>query len=504
MPAMKATLRIARDFAIGAIDPRLYGSFIEHLGRAVYGGIYEPGHPRADADGDRLDTLELVRELDVPIVRYPGGNFVSAFRWEDSVGPVESRPARLDLAWRALETNRFGLHEFVRWCRKAHTAPMMAVNLGTRGPEDALRLLEYCNHPGGTELSDWRRRNGAAEPFNIRTWCLGNEMDGPWQSGHKTPQEYARIACETARLLKQYDRTVETVACGSSYREIPTFGTWESTVLDEGFDVIDLLSLHAYYGKYGTDTDTFLSSSETMDDFIREALATADAVAAKRHSRKRIHLSFDEWNVWDQTAAPGVPGRDWEAGKPLLEQRYTLEDALVVGGMLVTLLNHADRIRIACLAQLVNVIAPISTRNGGGAWRQSIFHPFRIASAWGRGTALQCLVDTPRYDCKGREGVPVLSAAATQAEDDRLSLFLFNRSADALPVDIGLLGFGAFAGLEGQTLCGPDLAAVNTETAPGAIAPRALSPDEVQLDGASLHARLPARSWTALRLNPLP
>ena len=243
----KAQIIVDKYFLTGKTDKRIYGSFIEHLGRAVYEGIYQEGSPLSDEQGFRKDTLELVRELQVPIVRYPGGNFVSGFRWEDSVGPKTQRPSRPALAWGVIETNPFGLNEFVDWSRKAGSDVMMAVNLGTRGPEDAKNLLEYCNFKGGTYYSDLRKAHGYEQPHDIKLWCLGNEMDGPWQMGHKTAAEYGRVAAETARLMKFMDPEVETVACGSSSLEMPTFGSWEYTVLDEAYDQVDYLSLHQYY-----------------------------------------------------------------------------------------------------------------------------------------------------------------------------------------------------------------------------------------------------------------
>ena len=218
-----AKITIDPNFRIGEVDPRLYGSFIEHLGRAVYGGIYEPEHPTADDMGFRQDVLDLVRELGVPIIRYPGGNFVSGYDWEDGVGPVEERPRRLDLAWKTVETNRVGTNEFAAWAKRAGAEPMIAVNLGTRGTDAARNLVEYCNHPGGSYWSDLRRSHGAEEPHAVGVWCLGNEMDGPWQIGHKTAAEYGRLAVETAKAMKWVDPSIELVACGSSKAAMPTF-----------------------------------------------------------------------------------------------------------------------------------------------------------------------------------------------------------------------------------------------------------------------------------------
>ena len=368
-----ARITLDKDFQISPVDKRIYGSFIEHLGRAVYGGIYQPGHPSADGEGFRQDVLDLVKELGVPIVRYPGGNFVSNFYWEDSVGPIADRPRRLELAWRSTEPNLIGVNEFASWAKKAETQVMMAVNLGTRGIDAACNLLEYCNHPSGTKYSDLRISHGVKKPHSIKTWCLGNEMDGPWQTGHKTAYEYGRLADETAKAMRQIDPSLELVACGSSNTSMPTYPQWEATVLEEAYDSVDFISLHTYYGNRFHDTANFLAQSDDMDHFIKTVIATCDFVKAKKRSKKDIMLSFDEWNVWfhaNEADDDTMKNRPWSVAPRLLEDRYDFEDALLVGLMLITLLKHSDRVRMACMAQLVNVIAPSMTEENGPAWRQ--------------------------------------------------------------------------------------------------------------------------------------
>ena len=266
----KAKIILDKDYVISQIDKRIYGSFVEQLGRGVYTGLYEPGHPTADENGFRGDVIELVKKLNVPVTRYPGGNFVSGFNWEDSIGPKDKRPARLDLAWKTTETNEFGLHEFCEWAKKANTEVMYAVNLGTRAPMDARNLVEYANHKSGTYYSDLRIANGAADPLGIKLWCLGNEMDGSWQMGAKTAVEYGRTANEAGKLMKWTDPSIELVACGSSSSGMPTFGSWEWTVLEEAYHNIDYLSLHRYYGNPHNDTPDFLASTMDLDDFIKD------------------------------------------------------------------------------------------------------------------------------------------------------------------------------------------------------------------------------------------
>jgi alpha-N-arabinofuranosidase len=493
-----AKVKINQHFTISQVDTRLFGGFLEHLGRAVYEGIYEPGHLEADDQGFRQDVVHLVKQLKVPVIRYPGGNFVSGYNWEDGVGPLEDRPAQLDLAWKALEPNHIGTNEFVDWCRIVDSDPVIAVNLGTRGPEAAKNLVEYCNHPKGTYWSDLRRKHGYSNPHNIKLWCLGNEMDGPWQIEAKTASEYGRIACEAAKMMKWVDSSIELVACGSSFRGMPTFGAWEAEVLEHTFEHVEYLSIHTYYGNPDNDTPAFLAKSDEMNDFIKEVVAVCDYVAAKKRSDKRIMLSFDEWNVWYR--ARNEVMTDWVTPKPLLEEVYNMEDALLVGGMLITLLNNADRVKIACIAQLVNVIAPIMTKKGDASWVQSIFYPFVQTSTHGRGTVLTPVVDSPTYDTSKKKSIPYLTSACVyDAENGELKLFAVNRHLEEpLELLLDLSSFGPLKILECSTLHHPDLKAGNTLEQPDNIAPQ--SNDKAHLDTQQLTVELPSASWNMIRL----
>lgn len=499
----QARMIIDPDFNVAAVDERIYGSFIEHLGRAVYDGLYQPGNPLSDENGFRKDVMELVRELNVPIIRYPGGNFVSNFFWEDSVGPLADRPKRLELAWRSLEKNEVGLNEFSKWTKSVNSNMMMAVNLGTRGIADACNLLEYCNHPGGTKYSDMRISHGVKEPHQVKVWCLGNEMDGPWQLGHKTMEEYGRLAEETAKAMKLIDPSIELVSCGSSALDMPTFPKWESTTLEHAYEHIDYVSLHQYYGNRANDTADFLAQSDDMDAFIRTVIATCDYVKAKKRGRKDINLSFDEWNVWFHSNAADddiTTNHPWQVAPKLLEDIYTFEDALLVGLMLITLLKHADRVKIACLAQLVNVIAPIMTEPGGGAaWKQTIFYPFMHASQYGRGTVLQPILYSPLHDTAKHEDVTdVDSVAVYNPEKEELTIFAVNRTLDE---DIELLtdmrGMEGYQVLEHIVLEHDDLKAVNG-AASQQVAPKAV--DRSVLDAGQMTSMLHKASWNVIRL----
>jgi len=506
-------VRLDATAVIGTTDRRLFGTFVEHLGRCVYGGIFEPGHPSADGRGFRRDVLALVRELTPTVVRYPGGNFVSGYNWEDGVGPVETRPRRLDLAWLSTETNLFGTNEFIDWCHAADVEPMLAVNLGTRDGDAARQMLEYCNHPAGTTLSEQRRAHGWDAPHGVRLWCLGNEMDGPWQMQAKTAEEYGRIAAETAKMMKWVDPHVELVACGSSGPNMPTFGAWEQTVLEHCFEHVEYISMHLYVNDYANDAAALLATGVLMDGFIEQVAATADGVAARRRSAKRIMLSFDEWNVWYRTRRRQEdrvkPG--WPVAPDIIEEHYTMQDALAFGGMCISLLNHADRVKVACLAQLVNVIAPIMTETGGAVWRQTIFHPFAQFSRFGRGSVLRADIDSPDYttryyDPRGAAELwfpltaPYLSLAAVHDKPGgTLTLFALNRHlTEALSLDAVIRTPGALTVIEAWQLCDADLHAANTKDHPDRVKPAAL--ESVRVVREQVQATLAPASWNVVRL----
>jgi alpha-N-arabinofuranosidase len=499
---IRTRLTLDRDFVVGALDRRVFGAFVEHLGRCVYTGLYEPGHPDAGENGLRQDVLALTRELGVTIVRYPGGNFLSGYRWEDGVGPRGQRPVRLDLAWHSTETNQFGTNEFIEWCKEAGVEPMLAVNLGTRGADEARALVEYCNHPGGTSLSDLRRRHGCEAPHGVRNWCLGNEMDAPWQIGQKTAQEYGRLARDTARLMRRVSPGLQLTACGSSNRDLPTFGAWEYQVLEQCFDEVDLLSVHAYFENPHADTWEFLGNIDRMDVHIKEVAAIADAMAARRHSPRRIRLAVDEWNIWykarhgEHAYQPG-----WPQAPRLIEEEYNFEDALAAGGALSVLMNNADRVQVACLAQLVNAIGAIRTEPGGPAWRQTIFHPFPLAARHARGEVLRPVIASPARAGRLHPEMAYLVASATHdASTGRIAVFALNRHlSEAQELVVELRGFEPRQQLvEAHELFHVEMEAVNTAAAPDTVVPRPHR--EVHAGEGRLRARLKPGSWNVFVL----
>jgi alpha-N-arabinofuranosidase len=460
--------------AIGTLDRNLFGSFLEHLGRAIYEGVYDPGSSLSDANGFRKDVISEVRQLGVPIVRYPGGNFVSGYNWLDGVGPKSDRPVVLDRAWNSLNTNQFGTNEFMTWCRAAGTEPLMGLNLGTGTPEQAAALVEYCNVPQGTKWSELRRRHGFSEPHQVKRWCLGNEMDGPWQLGHMSATEYGMKAQDAARQMHAVDPSLLLIACGSSGPGMPTYLEWDREVLEQCYDYVDALSLHRYIGNTKEDTGgnsaKFLAMNLSMEKQILETLAVCDFVQGHKRSAKKLWLSFDEWNVWYR-ARDGDGHR--QSAPHLLEEAYNLEDALLVGGFLNTLMRHADRVKLACLAQLINVIAPIMT-NSKGLFRHSIYYPYAWAIELARGETLQMLVDSPTYEVEGMGQVPYVDAVATlDAKTGKAALFVLNRDlSSGHTVEVNWQDRAPQSLLTSRILTGRDLKAGNSFEFPRQVAPQ--------------------------------
>ena len=501
---MKASVTAHKDYTIAKIDDRVYSAFLEHLGRAIYSGIHEPDHPTADKDGMRGDVAQLVRDLKIPFVRYPGGNFVSAYNWEDGIGPVEQRPVRLDLAWHTSESNRVGIHEFAAWCKTVNTEMMLAINLGSRGLDEARNFVEYVNGPTGSYWGDLRKKNGHADPFNVRLWCLGNEMDGPWQVGHKTAEEYGRLANETAKTLRAFDKSLELIVCGSSNSDMKTYPEWERIVLEHTYESVDHISLHMYFANRAKNTANYLALNHKLDTYIATIESTINLVKSNKRSKHKVNISFDEWNVWyhsnvqDREILGGNKG--WPHAPRLLEDIYNFEDVLQVGCILNTFIRRSNIVKIACIAQLVNVIAPIMTEPGGDAWRQTIYYPYYFASIYGRGTALQLAVHSPGYDADIADNVPFVDASGVHNEEENtLTFFIVNRNGqESIDTAISLQGFGPATLIDHQVMTHADLEAANTLKNQGNVVPRKGTGAKVE-DG-SLHVTLPPYSYQMIRL----
>jgi len=467
-----ATVHLSTQHAIGVIDRRLFGGFLEHLGRAIYGGIYDPGHPLADSRGFRRDVIDALRRMRLSVIRYPGGNFVSGYDWRDGVGPKADRPVRPDFAWKSLETNQFGTDEFVDFCRDIGAEPMLAVNLGNGTAQRAAELVEYCNVPSATPYAEQRRANGHDQPHGIGLWCLGNEMDGPWQIGHCDAAEYARRALAASRAMKRVDPTIQTIAAGSCTDALPTYLEWDRQVLMACWDHVEYLSAHRYSHNRDGDTAWFLAEGVDIDRTIEDYAAAIRYVAGVRRSRKQIHICFDEWNVWYRAKGPMHEDGQWRKAPPLLEEHYNLEDALVCAQYLASFLRHADVVRIACIAQIVNVLAPILT-SAAGLLIQPIYWPFVSFSHYAQGVSLRPAITCPTYDAHARGQVPVLDAAAAyDASAGTLALFLVNRSLDQpLRVDARLDGATVRDIMHAEQLAGrPD--DTNTWDNPSAVTPQ--------------------------------
>ena len=487
---------------VAPLDRNLFGSFLEHLGRAIYEGIYDPGSKLSDANGFRKDVMDEVRQMGVPIIRYPGGNFVSGYDWLDGVGPRENRPPVLDKAWNTINTNQFGTNEFMAWCKAVGTEPLMGLNLGTGTPEQAAALVEYCNLDQGTKWSGLRRKHGVAEPYRVKRWCLGNEMDGPWQIGHMTATEYGMKAQDAARQMRYVDPSLQLIACGSSGPFMPTYLEWDREVLEQCYDYVDGLSLHRYFTNApqdtGGDSAKFLAMNLSMEKQIEETVAVCDLVRGHKRSAKKLWLSFDEWNVWYR-ARGGDAANGHRQGTPhLLEEVYNLEDALLVGGLVNSLLRHSDRVKVACLAQLINVIAPIMT-NTNGLLQQTIYYPYNWALQYARGSVLNLLVESPTYEVSNIGQVPYVDVAGTiHPENGKIAIFVLNRDLskphvvevhwqDTTPAEV----------LVATMLTGTDLKAANTFGTPRQVMPQEFTkPSTV---GGRTKFEVPPQSYTVIQ-----
>jgi alpha-L-arabinofuranosidase len=483
---------------IAPVQREVFGSFLEHLGRAIYEGIYDPQSKLSDSNGFRKDVLDEIKKLGVPIIRYPGGNFVSGYNWLDGIGPKASRPAVLDKAWNSMNSNEFGTDEFLSWCRLVGTEPLLGLNLGTGTAEQAAALVEYCNLDKGTQWSNLRRKNGIAEPYKVQKWCLGNEMDGPWQIGHMTATEYGLKAEDAARQMRYVDPSLKLIACGSSGPGMPTYLEWDREVLEQCYDYVDAISLHRYFGNQGQETggdsSKFLALNLSMERQIEEVAAVCDVVRGHKRSPKKLWLSFDEWNVWYRERNGDATNGHRQNAPHLLEEVYNLEDALLVGGLINTLIRKADRVQLACLAQLINVIAPIMT-NANGLLRQTIYYPYSWALEFARGAALELLVESPTYDVSGMGAVGYVDAAAThQADTGKIALFLLNRDL-AKPHTVEIVWEGSSPSVgDAVVLTGSDLKATNTFDAPARVTPQ--KAEKPSTAGGRTTFQLPPRSYT--------
>ena len=448
---------VNKDYLKGNISPFLFGSFAEHMGRVIYSGLYEPESSFADEDGFRKDVLEAVQESGISVVRYPGGNFVSTYCWEDGVGPKEKRPVRLDPAWRSIETNQFGTDEFMKWAKKAGVEPMLAVNLGTRGLEDAIRYLEYCNIPSGTTCSDMRIANGSKEPYHVKYWCLGNEMDGEWQVGHKTAHEYGRLATETSKAMKAIDPSIKTILCGSSLSSMSTFPDWEIETLDLAYDSVDYISLHQYYGGQDKGTEAFLRQADDLGNFIDTVSSVIAVTKSKKRSAHNIKISLDEWGVWTRPSENTITESEenrWKKAPAISEMIYSFQDALLFSGMLMTIIKKSSIVELACQSLIANISSMIMTEPGGGIWYQTIYGPFKYMATHSLGVVLDEKSDD---DCRMSQ-----ITCLYNSQDGCIYCYIINRSeTERLELNLDLQGFEATQIVEHVQLHHKDINATN-------------------------------------------
>jgi alpha-L-arabinofuranosidase len=486
---LRARIKIDTERTVGDIDPKLYGNFIEHLGRCIEGGVFEEGSKLSDSNGYRRDVLDAVRKLNVTLLRWPGGNFVSNYHWKDGIGPRNDRPPRLEMAWGTVESNRFGTHEFLQYAETLKTEPYVAVNLGTGTWEEAQQWVEYTNSSADTAMTRLRKKNGRQEPWKVTYWGLGNEMDGPWQMGHRSADDYGKYALEAAKLMKWTDPNIKLIAAGSS-----NFGAgidwigWNRTVLEHLKSHIDYLSIHLYVGNRDNDFGDFLASSLTLQDRIRTTEGVINAALSGEPRNKRIYIAWDEWNVWYR--ARGAQQR----GRRILEERYNLEDALVVATFLNTFVNNAHIVKIANMAQLVNVIAPIFT-NQEGMFLQTIYYPLQLFANNTKGKALQLHVDAPKYESKRFGEVPYLDTSASY-DNGALVINVVNRHNDqAIDAEFEAQDKTFAGAIEVAEVNGPDIKSENDfgSTKVKAVARSATA------QGRTFRYKFPAHSYTMLK-----
>ncbi len=534
----KAHVTLSPDYRIGKVEDRLFGAFLEPIGPWISGGIYNPAHPEADELGMRKDILREVREFGMSAVRLPGGNFVSGWDWKDSIGPKDLRKTRIDLAWRQYETNQFGHDEYLEWARRAGVEPLYTLNLGTGDINDAIACVEYTNHPGGSYWSDLRKKNGHADPYGVKIWYLGNEMDGPWQirSWEKDPHGYGVLAHETSKAVKWMDPTIETVACVSCSPYLATYPKWDVDVLEECYDSVDYVSLHHYHAAPVGDIGALMNASSEFEAYIRTELSVCDYMKSRRRSSKTMMLSFDEYAAMYKPGKPVRPasngivpsdvftanGKEHEvrffdpnarnSDTPAFFKRNQMLGALAASSIIMTLLRHADRIKIGCMTGGIRNAIAFDNEH---VWRTATYYPYLLMNRYGRGISLLPSVSGPMFDvpgyavdefaqCPAYEGVQAIEAAAVMDEESgELRVFLVNRDpADAVATRMDVRGFGGYRLIEHVELHSEDLEASNSFETPDSIRP-ALNRD-TRLDDGFIETNLKPLSFNMIRLGRAP
>lgn len=486
------------------IDKRMYGSFVEHMGNVIYGGIYDPSYPTANKDGFREDVIQMVRDLGLSVIRYPGGNYVCSYNWEDTVGPVEQRPARIELAWQGIEPNTVGLPEFKKWTDAVGAELIMAVNLSSRGVIDAANIVEYCNFPGGTYYSELRKKHGY-EPFHIKTWCVGNEVDGPWNIAARCAEDYAWKAAEAAKAMKRIAGDIELVAVGSSHSRLPTWGEWDRKVLESVYEYCDYISLHHYLGQFvpPDPLSDYLVSNIEMDQQIETIIAVCDYIKGLTKSKKTMYLSFDEYGVVEPSTFSNLwdyhnhEERLWKTGKPLHQNRVqTLKKTLLFGGAIISLLRHSDRVKIACQAVLINS-GLVFCDQEHDAWATALYYVLQSASRYGRGHIMHLSYEGPKIKTERYGLVDAVDLVAVYT-GDAVNILAVNRTEDTVELGFELQDFETLKAEDHIVLTGDDLNMGNTAENPRCLVP--VSRQDIEISGRQCSCNIPAYSWNVLRI----
>jgi alpha-N-arabinofuranosidase len=409
----------------------VFGGFVEHLGRCINGGLFEEGSPLSDSRGFRTDVLELLRPLRLSVLRWPGGNFVSNYLWTDGIGPRDGRPPRLELAWGAVEPNRFGTDEFLQYCAELGAAPYICLNMGTGALSEALAWVEYCNSSARSYWADRRRQNGHEAAYGVPYWGLGNEMYGDWQVGQMSADEYVREASRWAKAIRRLDPDVKLVSCG-----LNGWDEWDRVVIEAMASLVDLHSLHIYTG--AEDYWTNVLTPHQVERAINHTSSLISLAVYNQRLARTPRIAYDEWNVWYRT------------DDGALEERYSFPDALAVATYLNIFVRHCDWVRMANLAQMVNAIAPVVTTTTG-AFVQPIYYPVLLHAKAALEEAVDVHVTSPTVEGPEPAGrwqhriddlgpFSTIDASATSdAGRDRVAVTIVNRDpSSADPVEVRL------------------------------------------------------------------
>lgn len=526
----KAKVVVHPAYEIGEIDPRLYSAFLEPIGNMVNGSMYNPKHPTADADGLRHDFIDALKKTDLPAVRLPGGNFVSGWQWKDSIGPKEKRRAHLDLAWHQYIDNMVGHDEYLKWAELVGTEPLYTINMGTGGIQDAVDIVEYTNHKGGTYWSDLRAEYGHAEPYNVKTWYIGNEPDGYWQIGswEKDPAGYGNLTNEVSKLMKWTDPRIETIAAVSCSPNMLHYPDWDLEVMKQCYHSVDYISMHHYQSVLDGDLPTFLGASRYFEDYINTEVAMCDYVAAKLKSPKKMMLSFDEYAthmrpggelhygrgeylhykahyVFDPSREHVRHDPDNMMGRP--RRGGDMLNALANASTLMAFIRHADRVKIGCMTGGLGVLASTDREH---VWATASAYPYTQLMRYGRGTSLRTSVDCDTYDIPSyivddtnqyyeQEGVDFIdTAAAYDKASGEVNVFVVNRNWESSnDVELDLAGFEGLSFIEHIEMYTDDLEKANTWETPDAIRPVVNA--NAKFEGGKLSANVKAMSWNIFR-----